>query len=100
MTDATPDPTAIPAPARTHEEARTPEEDCVLDALIVSSATKDWCKVAVLIARTTDAARAQSLDPPPQVIANRIYALADTGKLSVQGNVRRWRAAEVKTAPW
>ena len=94
MTGDTPEPIETPAPAR------TPDDDAATDALIVASATKEWCKIAVLIARTTDAARAQSLELPPQAIASHIYALAEAGKLSVQGNVRRWRAGEVKTAPW
>ena len=76
--------------------ATTPEQDAITDALILSCATDAACKVAILIARTVDAGKAQSLDVTPAVIAPRIYALADAGKLSVQGNVRRWRAAEVK----
>ena len=81
---------AAPAPAT------TPEQDAIVDALILACATKDACKVAILIARTVDAAKAQGLELTSAVIAPRIYALADAGKLSVQGNVRRWRAAEVK----
>ncbi len=76
--------------------ATTPEQDAAVDALILSCATDASCKVAILIARTVDAAKAKSLDVTPAVIAPRIYALAGAGKLSVQGNVRRWRAAEVK----
>ena len=74
----------------------TPEQDEALDALILSCATGEWCKVAMLIARTVDAAKAQSLDAGSHTIAPRIYALAESGKLAVQGNVRRWRASEVK----
>ncbi len=76
--------------------ATTPEQDAALDALIVGCATVEACKVAILIARTVDAAKAQSLEVTTAVIAPRIYALAEAGTLSVQGNVRRWRAAEVK----
>ena len=75
---------------------RTPAEDAQTDAVILASATADWVKIAVLIARSTDAARAQSLDLAPPVIAARIYALAESGKLEVLGNMRRWRAAQAR----
>lgn len=76
--------------------ATTPEQDAAVDALILASATNEACKVAILIARVVDAGKAQSLELTSATIAPRIYALAEAGKLSVQGNVRRWRAAEVK----
>ena len=76
--------------------ATTPEQDAAVDALILTCVTKVACKVAILIARTVDAAKAQGLELTSAVIAPRIYALTEAGKLSVQGNVRRWRAAEVK----
>ena len=87
MTNAlvTPDPATGPDPR--------------LDALILNCATGDWVKVAVLIARITDAARAESLEVLPQGIAARIYALADARSLEVKGNVRRWRAGEVRNVP-
>jgi hypothetical protein len=69
-----------------------------LDAAILASLTKEWCKVAVLISRVTDAARAASLEAPAQVIAAHIYALAADHRIDVQGNVRRWRAGEVRCA--
>ncbi|MEQ1697671.1 MAG: DUF3658 domain-containing protein [Hyphomicrobiaceae bacterium] len=76
--------------------ATTPEQDAAVDALILSCATTDACKVAILIARVVDAGKAQGLALTSAEIAPRIYALAEVGTLSVQGNVRRWRAAEVK----
>ena len=78
----------------TTEPAAAP--DPRLDALILTCATGDWVKVAVLIARITDAARAEALEVLPQGIAARIYALADAHSLQVKGNVRRWRAGEVR----
>lgn len=74
------------------------EGDAAIDALILASAPADWCKVAMLIARTVDAAKAQSLEVPASVIVPRIYVLVEGGRLTVQGNVRRWRAAEIKLA--
>ena len=67
-----------------------------LDALILASATSEWCKVAILIARVTDAARAEGLVTTAQTIASRIYAMTSDNRLDVQGNVRRWRAAEIR----
>ena len=50
----------------------------------------------MLIARATDAARAQSIAVSTQDIAAAIYALAGDNALIVTGNVRRWRSAEVR----
>jgi hypothetical protein len=85
-----------PMPDASAAEPTTPEQSAATDALILTSASNEYCKVAVLIAKTTDAARAQALEVGPQAIAARIYALTDSGQLTVQGNVRRWRAAEVR----
>lgn len=70
-----------------------------LDTAILDSAGAEWCKVAVLIARATDAARAAGFTASPQDIANRIYAMTSDNRLDVSGNVRRWRAAEVRRKP-
>ena len=67
-----------------------------LDDAILESANGEWCKVAVLIARATDAARTKELTATPHDIANRIYAMTADNRLEVSGNVRRWRAAEVR----
>ena len=80
------------------EPANTVAENPELDAVILSCGTPEWCKVAMLIARTTDAARAASIDAPAQMIASRIYALVADRRLQSQGNVRRWRASEVRLA--
>ena len=69
-----------------------------LDTIILAAADGEWRKVALVIARATDAARAQGLDVTAQMIAARIYCLTDNKRLALQGNVRRWRAGEVKTA--
>lgn len=72
------------------------EQAAEMDGLILSCASKDACKVAVLIARVVDAAKARGGEAGAAVIAPRIYALAEAGKLAVTGNVRRWRSAEIK----
>lgn len=84
-------------PILTSEPATAPDER--LDSVILACATGEWMKVAILIARTTNAARAAALDAPAQIIAARIYALVDERRLQVKGNVRRWRAGEVRVAP-
>lgn len=76
----------------------TPAADDTLDAAILSAADAEWCHVALLIARATDACRAAGAEATGQQIAARIYVLAEAGKLEVQGNVRRWRAGKVRAA--
>ena len=73
-----------------------PDMVAAIDAVILSAVDGEWRKVALVVARATDAAKAQALDVPAQAIAQRIYALTDNKRLVVQGNVRRWRAGEVR----
>ena len=80
------------------EPAALTEADARLDAVILACAELEWCKVAMLIARTTDAARAQAIEAPAQAIAAHIYAMTADHRLDVQGNVRRWRASDVRRA--
>lgn len=89
MTDADAEPAAAPSAAAPQDSAQT-------DDLIVGCATGEWVKIAVLIYLATDAAKAANIDAPPQVIATRIYALTENGRLASRGNVRRWRQGEVK----
>jgi Protein of unknown function len=77
-------------------QPRSPEQEAATDAVILAAATAEWTKIAVLIARATDGMRAQSLEATPPIIALRIYALIGSGKLEVNGNMRRWRAAVVR----
>jgi hypothetical protein len=71
-------------------------DDVTIDALILSVASAEWCRVAILIARTMDAAKAQGLDLASSAVVARIYALAERKALATQGNIRRWRAGEVR----
>ena len=77
---------------------KAPASDA-LDAIILHAAGKDWAKVAVFIARVVDAAKVADHEATGQMIAARIYALVEAGQLEAKGNVRRWRAAEVRKAP-
>ncbi len=67
-----------------------------LDELILNACDGAWAKVAVFIARVIDAAKVQGIQASGQSVAARIYVLVETGKLEAKGNVRRWRAGEVR----
>lgn len=69
-----------------------------IDDLILAEAGADWCKVAVFIAKVMDAATARGLAITGQAVAQRIYAMAEGGRLEAKGNVRRWRAGEIRKA--
>lgn len=78
--------TTLPAPA----DADT------LDALILATADGEWLKVALFLAKVVDAAKAAATETSGQAVAARVYALVETGALEARGNVRRWRAGEVR----
>lgn len=67
-----------------------------LDALIMAACDGEWRKVAVFLSRVVDAAKAQGVETTGQAIATRIYALVEGGQLEAKGNVRRWRAGEIR----
>ena len=67
-----------------------------LDALVLEVADAEWRKVAVFIATVIDAAKVRGLETSGQLVAQRIYALVETGALAAKGNVRRWRAGEIR----
>ena len=73
--------------------------DDPLDAIILAAGDGEWAKVAVFIAKVVDAAKAAGTETTGQAVAARIYALVEAGKLEAKGNVRRWRAGEVRKAP-
>ncbi|MFM9941216.1 MAG: DUF3658 domain-containing protein [Hyphomicrobiaceae bacterium] len=80
----------------TPAKADTPADP--LDALIMAACDGEWCKMAVFLSRVVDAAKAQGIETTGQAIATRIYNLVETGRLEAKGNVRRWRAGEVRAA--
>lgn len=67
-----------------------------LDAVILAAAGAEWQKVALLISAVFDALAARQITTQAQTIAERIYALADSGKLEAGGNLRRWRDGTVR----
>jgi hypothetical protein len=74
----------------------TAPADDALDAVVLSVADAEWRKVARFIAIAVDAAKAQGLETSGQVVAQRIYALVEADRLEARGNIRRWRAGEVR----
>lgn len=82
-------------------EPHTPSEETsppgdVLDRIVLAAADGDWRKVAVFIAKVMDTAKADDVESSGQAIAQRVYALVEAGKLEARGNVRRWRAGEIR----
>ncbi len=73
--------------------------DDQIDALILDAVTDDFAKIALIISRVYDTLAARDAPPPKDlshVIAERIYILVDHGRLDVQGNMRRWRDADIR----
>lgn len=67
--------------------------DGMWDALILSSASERWQKVAKIITVVAD-----RLDDGTNLdtIAARIRALADEGRLEAKGDLSQWRFSEVR----
>jgi hypothetical protein len=63
------------------------------DALILSSASGRWQKVAKIIAVVSERA---GDGPNFDAIAARIRALVEDGKLQAEGDLSRWRHSEVR----
>ena len=71
-------------------------QDETIDALILSAATDEWQKIALMISKVFDDPALTDKNDLGQKIAERIYVLVDNGALASQGNMRRWRDADVK----
>lgn len=67
-----------------------------IDALVLDVVTAEWTKTALVISKVFDTPNFSDLGVEAQDIAERIYILADNGRLDVQGNMRRWRDSAVK----
>jgi hypothetical protein len=73
-----------------------------IDALILSAATADYTKTAVIIAKVYDAMPDAGLTPHKDSgkdIAAHLYTLVENGTLHSTGNIRRWRDSAVRLAP-
>ncbi len=67
-----------------------------LDKIILSVASSEWQKTAIIISKVFDAPAFTDKKPEAQIIAEHIYVLIDNGKLTVKGNMRRWRDSNVR----
>ncbi len=71
----------------------TPE---TLDEFILSAATDEWQKTAVLISKVFDNPAFDSAANKAQDVAERLYILVDNGRLEATGNMRRWRDSNIR----
>jgi hypothetical protein len=72
------------------------QEDTDLDAVILSVATYNWLKVAMIIAKTSQILEAAEASPSYQRIAERVVALVERGHLEGAGDLSLWRHSEVR----
>ena len=69
-----------------------------IDTLILSAASAEFTKTAVIIAKVYDAMPDAGITPHKESgkeIAEQLYTLIDDGKLKSTGNIRRWRDSSV-----
>ena len=83
---------------RRWEEITLPESvsENDLDAIIFSTVTKHWRKVAMVVGKAFEECEARELPVDDEVIGIRIRLLTETGRLESQGDVRKWRFSEVR----
>jgi hypothetical protein len=67
-----------------------------IDELILSFARARWLKVARIIAQVVDESRLRGIDADEYVVAARIRALVEDGRLEAEGNLLMWRLSEVR----
>ncbi len=72
------------------------EHNDTIDALILTAASNEWVKIAVMISKVFEAPALAGIDGLAQMVAERVYILVDHGRLASQGNMRRWREGEVR----
>jgi hypothetical protein len=67
-----------------------------VDDAILSVSQKSWRKVAMIIVLSVKGAGLPNDNEGHQVIASRIKALVQDGRLLAQGNLDNWRRSEVR----
>jgi hypothetical protein len=67
-----------------------------LDTLIFSALAQTWRKTARIVGSTFEQCEARSFPVSLEVIAARIQALAEAGKIEGKGNLSMWRHSEVR----
>ncbi|NCT41345.1 MAG: hypothetical protein GW778_06775 [Alphaproteobacteria bacterium] len=79
--------------------SETQSQNEQIDALILTAASDEFVKIAVIISKVYDAMPEAGITPhidSGKDIAERLYILVDNGRLEVKGNMRRWRDSEIK----
>ncbi len=69
-----------------------------IDRAILAAAQAFWRKVALVIvtAAKTDGIRVPEDEEGYKIIASRIEALVQEGRLAAQGDLKKWRHSEVR----
>jgi hypothetical protein len=69
-----------------------------IDSAILATARSDWQKVAMVIAKVSASNRADFTEDEDdfELIAQRIAAMIDEGRLVAEGDAKNWRRSEVK----
>ncbi|WP_413665429.1 DUF3658 domain-containing protein [Microbulbifer sp. CNSA002] len=73
-------------------------DDLEIDKVILSQATKNWRKMAMIIGLTQNKTGLDDNNCDAERIAKRIYYLVQSGQLESQGEITNWRFSEVKLA--
>jgi hypothetical protein len=84
--------------ARRWEEIILPESvsETDLDSAIFSVLKLQWQKTAAIISRAWDRCKTLGLPVDIELLAVRLHALAEAGRLESQGDLRKWRHSEVR----
>ena len=68
--------------------------DSDIDAAILSAASDQWRKVALIIGNVVS--RRDEIAAESELVAKRIVALVKSGRLESQGDLSKWRYSEVR----
>jgi Protein of unknown function len=69
-----------------------------IDSAILSVVKEQWMKVAMVIFRVADGLSSGSSpsDQQYEAVSHRIQSLVQDGRLEAQGDIRNWRASEIR----
>jgi hypothetical protein len=70
-----------------------------LDDIIFSAMHPQWRKTAMILVKAGERCRERSWPIGLEVLAARIQALAEAGRIDHQGELRYWRFSEVRLNP-
>jgi hypothetical protein len=73
--------------------------ETALDELIFSFVDQRWQKTLRIVRCCFENCAARSTDLPMEVVAARLQALADAGKIETAGSLWMWRYSEVRLKP-